>query len=170
MDTAKSRRVDVAPGSVCGWRVLSSSKRKRHQSRQPCASRPAARRRRGVWRRSCRGLAGRFRHRDTLKDLPNKHMGLYRRQTFGNRARVYAQSEHCPGIARSFGLNHDLPDHRQFSSHRGQERLCRSLRQVEPMSASGQAFPAAAHRQRRAAVLPRSKGVSRSGDHRDGLA
>ena len=116
MDTAKSRRLDVAPGGVCGLRVLSSSKRKRHQSRQPCASRPAARRRRGVWRRNCLGVAGRFRHRDPLKNLPNKHMGLYRRQTFGNRARVYAQSKHCPGIARSFGLNHDLPDHRQFST------------------------------------------------------
>ena len=94
----------------------SGTKHKRHQSRQLCASRPAARRRRGVWRRNCLGVAGRFRHRDPLKNLPNEHMGLYRRQTFGNRALVYAQSKHCPGIARSFGLNHDLPDHRQFST------------------------------------------------------
>ena len=87
----------------------------RDQSRQPSASRPAARRRSGVWRRSCRGLAGRLRHGDTLKDLPDKDMGLYRCQPFGNRARVYPQSEHGPGVARCFGLNHDLPDHRQFS-------------------------------------------------------
>ncbi len=105
-----------ALGYVNGRRVLPLlGPSVRHQSRQPSAIQPAARRRSGVWRCSCRGLAGRLRHGDTLKDLPDKDMRLYRCQPFGNRARVYPQSEHGPGVAGCFGLNHDLPDHRQFS-------------------------------------------------------
>ena len=64
-----------------------------------------------LFNRSDKSLAGRLRYRDTLEDLLDKDMGLYRRQTFSNRTRVYAESEHRPGVARSFGLNHDLSDH-----------------------------------------------------------
>jgi hypothetical protein len=38
-------------------------------------------------------------------------MSLRRRQVIRDEACVNAQTEHCPGVAGRFKLNHDLPDH-----------------------------------------------------------
>jgi len=148
--------------------VLSPSVR--HQSRQPSASRPAARRRSGVWRRSRRRLAGRLRHRDTLKDPPTSTWACTAVRpsaialvSMRNRNIVRGS----PGVSASITICLTMV---RSPRQRGQERRRRSLRQVEPRSVSSEAFPAVAHSRRRGAVLPRSKAGCRSGDHRDGLA
>jgi len=90
-----------------------------------------------------------------------------------------------PGVSASITIR---PTIVRSPRHRGQDRLCRSLRQVEPRSMSGQAFSAGADSRwraarilelrdgetlkkndRAAAVLPRSKAGRQSGDDRDGL-
>jgi hypothetical protein len=45
---------------------------------------------------------------DAIEDFADQKLDLRRCQILCNKVRVNAQTQHCPRVAQSFGLDHDL--------------------------------------------------------------
>jgi len=64
------------------------------------------------------GRPARPRQCNSVKDFADKKVSLHRRQVIGDDFCVNAQTKHRPRIARRFGFNHDLAQHRSSNASR----------------------------------------------------